>query len=258
MSYELIQVKETHDGAVTKIILGPGPANILSAQMMQEISTQLKEDEKNPHKKLIVFTSEGKHFSFGASVEEHKPGQVNDMLPAFHRFIEDIITCSIPTLARVSGLCLGGSFEMVLACTFIYADETAKFGVPEIQLGVLPPVACLLLPLKCGEVISSEIILTGAQFKANELHNHGLVNEVVEKNQLDEAVSGFFEKEFLPKSASSIRIAHKGCRMVIAEQYKNLIGRLESLYLEDLMDTADAVEGINSFLEKRPPEWKDA
>ncbi len=257
MSYELIQVKETHDGAVTEIILGPGPANILSAQMMREISTQLKEDEKNHHKKLIVFASEGKHFSFGASVEEHKPGQVNDMLPAFHNFIEEIITCNIPTLAKVSGLCLGGAFELVLACTFVYTDETAKFGVPEIQLGVLPPVASLLLPLKCGEVFSSRIVLTGEQFSVQHLLNHGLVNEVVEKNQLDEVVSNFFEKQFLPKSASSIRIAHKGCRMVIAEQYKNLIGRLESLYLEDLMDTADAVEGINSFLEKRPPEWKD-
>ncbi len=257
MAYDLIKVEETHDGAVTEITLGPGPANILSAQVMQEISTQLKEEEKNPHKKLIVFTSEGKHFSFGASVEEHKPGQVNDMLPAFHRFIDDLITCSIPTMAKVSGLCLGGAFEMVLACTFMYADETAKFGVPEIQLGVLPPVACLLLPLKCGEAISSEIILSGGQFSANKLLGHGLINKVVEKGTLDETVSGIFEKEFLPKSASSIRIAHKACRMVVAEQYKHLIGRLESLYLEDLMDTADAVEGINSFLEKRTPEWKD-
>ncbi len=258
MAYDLIHVEEKHDGTVTEISLGPGPANILTAQMMREISSQLKEDEKNPHKKLIVFTGEGKHFSFGASVEEHKPGQVNDMLPAFHNFINDIISCPVPTLAQVSGLCLGGAFEMVLACTFIYADETAKFGVPEIQLGVFPPVACVLLPLKCGEVISSEIILTGRQFSAGELHNLGLINRVVEKDQLGEAVSGFYEKELLPKSASSIRMAHRGCRTVIAAQYNDLIGRLESLYLGDLMDTADAVEGINSFLEKRKPEWKDA
>ncbi len=244
MAYELISVEEKNEGAVTEITLGPAPANILCAKMMHEISMQLAEDENNPHKKLIIFSGEGKHFSFGASVEEHKPEHVGEMLHNFHNFIGDVIRCRIPTLAKISGLCLGGAFELVLACTFVYADETAKFGVPEIQLGVFPPVACILLPIKCSELFSSKVILTGEQFSAKELHNHCLVNEVVEKGALDEAVSEFFKKFLLLKSASSLQIAHKGARVVLAEQYKGLIGRLEELYLEDLMSTKDAVEGI--------------
>ena len=258
MAYECIKVEEKNGGAVTEITLGPAPANILSEKMMQEITEQLSVERNNKHKKLIVFTGEGKHFSFGASVEEHKPEKVGAMLPSFHKFIGELLTCEIPTLAKVSGLCLGGSFEMILGCTFVFADDSAKFGVPEIQLAVLPPVASVLLPIKCSEALSSQVILTGSQFTSEELANHGLVNKVSEKGQLDDMVDAFFEKEFLPKSASSIRIAHRGCRMVIAEQYNNFIGRLEKLYLDELMATKDAVEGINSFLEKRPPAWQDA
>ncbi len=257
MSYKHIKVNEKNGGEVTEIVLGPPPANILSSEMMGEISTQIREDEKNPHKKLLIFTGEGKHFSFGASVEEHKPEHVGDMLPKFHSFIGDIINCSIPTLAAVTGMCLGGGFELVLACDLIFADETAQFAVPEIQLGVLPPVASVLLPFKCSSNLSSQVILTGDRFPAEILHRHGLVNHVAEGGKLAEAVSGFFEKQIHPKSASSLRITKAASNMVLADQYKNFIGRLEHLYLKDLMATADAVEGIRSFLEKRSPEWKD-
>lgn len=257
MAYECIKVEERNDGTISELTLCPAPANILSEKMMQEITEQLSIERKNRRKKLIVFSGEGKHFSFGASVEEHKPEKVGDMLPNFHKFIGKLLDCEIPTLAKVSGLCLGGSFELVLGCTFVFANESAKFGVPEIQLAVFPPVASVLLPLKCSEVLSSQIILTGGQFTAEELSKHGLVNKVTEKEKLDEAVDEFFEKEFLPKSASSIRMAHRACRMVIKEQYENFIGPLEKLYLDELMATKDAVEGINSFLEKRPPAWQD-
>lgn len=256
MSYKCIKVGERNGGEVTEIALGPPPANILTSAMMEEISTQIREDEKNPDKKLIIFTGEGKHFSFGASVEEHKPENVGDMLPKFHAFIGDVITCPVPTLAAVTGLCLGGAFELVLACDFIFAEEGAKFAVPEIQLGVFPPVASVLLPFKCG--IASEIIVTGEQFTAERLHGLGLVNSVSERGKIGEKISAFIENQIHPKSASSLRITKSAASMVIAEQYGNYIGKLEELYLKDLMATADAVEGIEAFLEKRKPEWKDS
>ena len=255
MSYKYITVNEKN--GVTEIVLGPPPANILSSAMMDEISAQIAIEQKDPHKKLVIFTGEGKHFSFGASVEEHKPGNVNDMLPKFHEFIGKVINCAIPTLAAVKGLCLGGGFELVLACDLVFAEAGAKFGVPEIQLAVFPPVASVLLPFKCGGTLASEIILTGDQFTAETLHNQGLVNRVSDPGKLEETVSEFIEKQINPKSASSLRITKSAASMVIAEQYSNYIRRLEDLYLKDLMATADAVEGIEAFLEKRKPEWKD-
>jgi cyclohexa-1,5-dienecarbonyl-CoA hydratase len=257
MGYEHIKVAETNGGEVTEITLGPPPANILSAGMMGEISSQLREDGEKPNKKLIVFTGEGKHFCFGASVEEHAPEVVGDMLPRFHSLISDVINCAIPTLARVSGQCLGGGFELVLACDFIFAAIGSKFALPEIQLGVFPPPACVLLPSRCSGSLSSHMVLTGGKFTAEELYRRGLVNQVADGEDLDGAVSSFFQDQIHPKSASSLRMAKSASSMVLREQYERFIGKLESLYLKDLMATADAVEGIQAFLEKRPPEWKD-
>lgn len=257
MGFDLIKVEEKKDGQITEITLGPAPANILSAKMMSEISTQLKNDERNPHKKLIIFSGEGKHFCFGASVEEHTAAQVTDMLPQFHSFIGNILHCPIPTLAKVTGLCLGGGFEMILACNFVFTDETAKFAVPEIQLAVFPPVAAILLPFRCGDVVTSQIVLTGEQSKAEELVQFGLVNHVCSQGKLDDVVNDFFQQQLHPKSASSLRMANKASRMSVCEHFDTLIPKLERLYLKDLMSTKDANEGIQSFLEKRSPQWKD-
>ena len=258
MSYTLIKVQEKENGAITEITLSSSPGNVLALAMMKEISEQMKIDEKNPHKKLIIFGAEGKHFSFGASVEEHTAEKINEMLPYFHSFIGGIIKCPVPTLAKVSGLCLGGAFEFVLACTFICADESAKFGVPEIVLGVLPPPACVLLPARAGDALSAQMILTGDQFEAKALHENGLLTLLVEKGNLDAAVIDFFQKKFHPKSASSIRIAHKASRVFLTDFYDKHIAKVEKIYLEDLVKTADANEGIRAFLDKRAPKWNDA
>jgi cyclohexa-1,5-dienecarbonyl-CoA hydratase len=257
MSHKHIKVSEKNDGEVTEIALGPPPANIVTAAVMEEISSQLRQEAAKPQKKLIVFTGEGKHFSFGASVEEHTAEKVGDMLPKFHGMIGDLINCDIPTIARVSGQCLGGAFELVLACDFIFAARGAKFGVPEIQLGVFPPVACALMPFKCSGQLSLEMALTGERFTAEELHRQGLVNHVTEGEQLDEAISSFFEEQIHPKSASSLRMTKAAASMILRDQYKSYIGRIENLYLKDLMATADAVEGLQAFLSKRQPEWKN-
>lgn len=257
MGYKHIKVAETNGGEVSEITLGPPPANILSAGMMEEISGRLREDQKDRRKKLITFTGEGKHFCFGASVEEHAPEKVGDMLPKFHSLIGEVINCAVPTLAKVSGQCLGGGFELVLACDFIFAAGGAKFGLPEIQLGVFPPPACVLVPYKCGGAVASQMILTGDRLTAEHLQGLGLVNRVAEPEQLDEVVSAFFQEQIHPKSASSLRVAKSAAGMMLRERYKTFIGNLENLYLKDLMATADAVEGIQAFLEKRPPQWRN-
>jgi len=258
MSYELIRVTELHDGQVAEIKLSSPPANIVSAAMMKEISLALDAIQEDPRKKLIILAGEGKHFSFGASVEEHKPELVSKMLPEFHRFIGRIINSAVPTLAKVSGLCLGGGFEVAMACTFLFAGDKARFAVPEIQLGVFPPVASALLPLKVGDVISSQLILSGEQRLAGELQKYGLINAVAATEALDQTVEDFIKESLLKKSASALRLGHKASRMVLADVYAKYIGALETLYLQDLMATKDAVEGIMSFLEKREPKWADA
>ncbi len=257
MAYDLVTVDETYDGQVTEIVLGPPPGNIVTAKMMSELKSELAAVRANKKKKLIVVSGSGKHFSFGASVDEHRAELVRDMLPRFHDLVGRMIECEVPILAKVSGLCLGGGFEIVLASTFVFADETASFGVPEIQLGVFPPVACVLLPLRCGEGFAAELILGGGRFGAKELYSHGLVQKVAEPGALDEAVSAFVKSTVLPKSASSFRIACRAIRTLSAGTYRETIAKLEKLYLDELMSTKDANEGIRAFLEKRPAGWSD-
>ena len=257
MPYELIKVSDSHDGQVTDIVLGPPPGNVVSAALMKELSQQLEASNADKKKKMIVISGEGKHFSFGAAVEEHTPDRINDMLPAFHDMIGRVLSSAVPTVARVSGVCLGGGFELALACSMIFCDESAAFGVPEIQLGVFPPPATLLLPYKCSESASRRIVITGDKIPADEARRLGIVEEVAAKGALDDLLSGFIEKHIVPKSASSLRIANTAAMTAISVFYHENIGEVEKLYLEELMSTADAVEGIQSFLEKRPPQWKD-
>ena len=180
-----------------------------------------------------------------------EPGQV--------AFVEifDVLELPVPTIAKVSGVCLGGGFELALACSMIIADETARFAVPEIQLGVFPPVASVLLPYKISEAVACEMILTGRQMNASDLCNLGLVNRVTEVGALETTAGDFIKEHVLPKSASSIQIACQVARKGIVEHYAQRIGEAERVYLEQLMSTADAVEGIEAFLAKRAAEWKN-
>jgi cyclohexa-1,5-dienecarbonyl-CoA hydratase len=258
MAYEYIKVNELHGGQVHEIVLGPPPANIVSAALMKELAGQIEASNADPHTKLILITGDGKHFSFGAAVDEHTPDRIAEMLPAFHGMIWHVLSSGVPAVAKVTGLCLGGGFELALACSMIFCDRSAAFGVPEIQLGVFPPPATVLLPFKCSESASRRIILTGEKVPAEDAIRLGFVDTVVEKGQLDEALTAFVEEHILPRSASSIRIANEAAMTAIAAYYDANIEKVEKLYLEKLMSTEDAVEGIQAFLEKRPPQWKDA
>jgi cyclohexa-1,5-dienecarbonyl-CoA hydratase len=257
MPYELITTKELFQGQIIEIVLGPAPGNIVTRKLADEFAAELDRIAAEPRAKLIVVSGEGKHFSYGASVEEHKPDQVGDMLPRFHALIRKLLDCGVPTLAKVSGACLGGGFEIAMACSMLFCNEKAKFALPEIQLGVFPPPACLILPFKVGAAAANEMILTGRQFSATELQRFGMVNQLTAIGELDAGVNDFIEKQIIPKSASSLRFACDAARRSILQHYHTHIGDLEDLYLLKLMGTDDAREGIQAFLEKRTPVWTE-
>ncbi|NOZ07774.1 MAG: hypothetical protein GXO91_02715 [FCB group bacterium] len=257
MEYQYIELHERYEGQVSEIILKPAPANVISKDMIAELRTVLREHQGLPGKKLLLFTGEGKHFSFGASVPEHLPGKVEKMLPEFHRFIGELLACEIPTLARVTGCCLGGGFELVLACSFIFADDTAKFAVPEITLGVFPPPACILLPGRCGEAFAAEMILTGEMFSGDRLLEKNVINVLSPADSLGADLGKFIETSILPKSAAALRITNKAVKTLSVGRYEDYIQKLETLYLKELMSTQDALEGLTAFLEKRSPKWKN-
>ena len=256
MMSDLLSVKRIYNESISEITLGPAPANIISEAMIGELLAQIEKDENDTDCRGIILVGSGDNFSFGASVEEHTASRVGQMLPQFHLLIEKVLASSIPVMAKVSGNCLGGGFELALACHFVFADKSAKFAVPEIKLGVFPPPACALLSSKIGEGIANEMIITGGTKSAEDLYHAGLVNHLCEDAAaIDEKLAPFIEKQINRTSASSLRFATRAARLVVVKRYRNNIKDLESLYLNDLMSSNDANEGIQSFIEKRRATW---
>jgi cyclohexa-1,5-dienecarbonyl-CoA hydratase len=254
-----IKVEYLFENSVAKVTLNSPKGNVLDAVMMGELKALFDEFAKIKSLKLITFEGEGNHFSFGASVEEHTKDLAGQMLKSFHGLFYSLIELGIPTAAKVKGQCLGGAMELCLMCNFVFADKSAKFGQPEISLGVFPPPASILLPLKIGSARAEELLLTGKTISADEAFKAGLVNGVYENTEeLEEGISEFINKNILPKSALSLRYALMAARGVFNQTLKTELPLLETMYVNDLMNTDDANEGINSFLEKRKPIWKNS
>ncbi len=260
MKEEMIktEVTYTHDESVVRICLNDGKGNVLDSVMMEELYALFRGFEKKPALKLIIIEGAGKHFSFGASVEEHQKEFAESMIRHFHRLLLSLHTLYIPVVAKVSGQCLGGGMELALICHQIFADKTARLGQPEINLGVLPPPASILLPEKIGLSAAEDLLITGRSVTAEEAFSLGIVNRLFEtKEDLEQGLLRWIEEYILPKSASSLRLACRAARMKLNHVLNNFIPQVEHLYLTRLMNSHDANEGIAAFLEKRKPEWKN-
>jgi cyclohexa-1,5-dienecarbonyl-CoA hydratase len=231
--------------------------NIMTADMIDALRTGLDSIAHNAHLKLITFEGEGEDFSFGASVPEHAPGQIQHVLPAMHQLIEDLLDAPALTAAIVRGRCLGGGFELALACDVIFAADSAELGLPEVSLGVFPPAAAALLPMRVGVTRATRAIITGESRSAVEWRDAGLVELLAPPADLEAEVERWFAQHLVPKSAAAIRHAAAAARLGLLAHVHATLPKLERLYLDDLMRTADAVEGVTAFIEKRPPKWKD-
>ncbi len=253
-----IIVEPFHDGQVVRITLNAPKANVLDGEMMGDIQEVLDVLPGQDNLKLLQFTGAGDHFCFGASVDEHIREKAPGMLKQFHNLFYTLADLAVPTAALVSGQCLGGGMELALMCNFIFADKTAKFGQPEIQLGVFAPPASVILPMKIGQAQADDLLLTGKIISADEAHATGLVASVFDDRlSMLDGIDAWIEKEVLPKSASSLKFAVRAARLEFNRIVKDKLQEQERLYLDGLMATHDANEGIASFLEKRKPGWKN-
>ena len=231
--------------------------NIVTADMVAALRTALESAAQNPHLKLITIEGAGPDFSFGASIPEHAADQIGRVLAEMHALIYDLLDTPAATAALVRGRCFGGGFELALACDFILAEESAIFALPETTLGVFPPAASALLPERVGLSQAAYAILTGATMGARDWHARGLVQLLAPAGALETAVTDWFGTHFAPKSAASLRHAVAAARMALQARATAVLPKLERLYLDDLMRTHDAVEGIDAFMARRRPVWRD-
>ena len=257
MSKKKILTELLNSGQVLRLTLNAPRGNILSAQMMMELQTEFENIEQQSQIKLLQFMGSGDHFSFGASVPEHTREEAPGMLKRFHQLFYTLMDLKIPTAALISGNCLGGGMELALMCNFLFLDQSARLGQPEIKLGVFAPPASLILPLRIGQTRADDLLLTGRTINSEEVNNLGLATKVFDDHKaMLSGVNEWVSKHILPKSAASLKYAVKAARTHFDLTLRKELKGLERQYTEELMNTHDANEGINAFLEKRSPEWK--
>jgi cyclohexa-1,5-dienecarbonyl-CoA hydratase len=162
----------------------------------------------------------------------------------------------VPSLAVVNGSALGGGCELALYCDMVIATERAKFGQPEIQVGVFPPIAALVLPRIMGRKKAMELILTGDTIGAQEALSLGLINKIVPEASLAQEVNGFIEK-FTKLSGIILKLTKEAALAGLNDDMDQGLKAIEKIYLDKTMKTHDALEGLKAFLEKRKPTWKD-
>ncbi len=257
MSNKKVRVELTHQEQVARVTLCAPKANILDSAMMAELLTAFGQLHALRSLKMILLAGEGQHFSFGASVEEHLPESIADTLRQLNHVLWEVVRAPAPTVAAVRGFCLGGGFELALACDFIIADHTAQFALPEIKLGVFPPAGAALLPLRLSPSRAAEMVLTGANWPAAKAAATGLINRAIASGEFEPEIEKWLQSEFLPRSAVALRHAVQATRRPVRNALEHELPALEGLYLEGLMQYADPAEGIRAFLEKREPRWED-
>ncbi|HET6862353.1 MAG TPA: enoyl-CoA hydratase-related protein [Pyrinomonadaceae bacterium] len=250
-------IKLNVEDRVARISLARPPLNVFNIAMMRELAAAVQE-MVNQEIVAIVFEAdkETRAFSAGVAVEEHAPETVYQMLDSFHSVFRALEQVAKPSIAVVDGVAVGGGCELVSACDIVIASDRARFGQPEIKLGVFPPVASIFLPLVIGEKRARELILTGDIIDANEAGRLGLCTHVVPSNHLDQKLTEVVSK-LRELSSVSLEYARRALDLARPRKLDQTLKELENLYLHELMKSYDAIEGVKAFMEKRKPAWRN-
>ena len=258
MSDNYQHIKLKIEDRVARVTFARPPVNIFNIAMMREVNQALTEISQQRDLVAIVFdaAADCKAFSAGVAVEEHAEETIFQMLDSFHAIFRNIEQLARPTIAVIDGPALGGGCELVAACDVAIASERARFGQPEIKLGLFPPVAAVLLPQVIGDKRARELMLTGELVDAAEAARLGLISYLVPAAQLEQKTSEVLAK-LRELSASALEHAKRAIDLGRGRSLDSALKEIEDMYLHELMKTYDATEGIKAFIEKRKPVWRN-
>ncbi|HMM49984.1 MAG: cyclohexa-1,5-dienecarbonyl-CoA hydratase [Burkholderiales bacterium] len=242
------------DGALLRLTLARPKANIVDAAMIGALSDALAAHASTRGLRGVLLGAEGPNFSFGASVEEHLAERCAAMLASLHALILSMLEFPAPILVAVRGQCLGGGLEVALAGGPIFAGRDAQFGQPEMKLGVFAPAASVLLPYRVSQPAAEDLLFSGRSIGADEALASGLAQHVADDP--DAAALAYFDSHLAGKSAASLSHALTAARGAMLRDVRNRLAEVERLYLDRLMKTRDANEGLAAFLAKRKPSWE--
>lgn len=242
------------EGALLRLRLNRPKANICDAQMIGALHAALDAHRGDVGLRGVLLDAEGPHFSFGASVDEHLADRCADMLASLHALILAMVEYPAPILVAVSGQCLGGGLEIALAGGPIWARADAAFGQPEIKLGVFAPAASCLLPWRVSAVAAEDLLWSGRSIDGRSAHAIGLVQTLADDPQA--AALAYFDEHLAPRSAAALACAVSAVRAARVRELRARLAEVEEIYLQRLMKTHDANEGLAAFLAKRTPHWE--
>ena len=251
-----LQHVRVETGRVARLVLDRPPVNVMNLEMMGEMRRGLDEIVAcDPA--VVIIAGEGRAFTAGVDVADHTEDKVAGMLHLFHGIFRCLDGVEAPVVALVKGAALGGGCELVTACDLVLAAHSAKFGQPEIRLGAFPPVAAVELPRAVGLRRAAEMLLTGETLSASEAQNAGLVNHVFDDTEFDERAEAFIGL-LARHSRPVLAMTKAAMRMGRGRPLHEALPDIEHLYMDRLMKTHDAREGIAAFMDKRPPAFRDA
>jgi len=249
-------VKLEIDDRVARVTLDRPPLNVIDLGVARELTVVVDEAGRRDDLVAVVLAAEGRAFSAGVDVRDHLPDRGARMLAAFHAACERLHALPSPVVAVVHGAALGGGCELTLVCDIVLASGSATFGLPEIRLGVFPPLAAAALSHVVPWHLASDLVLTGRSLTAAEAYAAGLVSRLAEPEQLGPVLDQLLG-ELRALSPTSLRLTKQALRLARPPVDFAAVAAAERHYVHNLLDEADAVEGLTAFLEKRPPKWRE-
>jgi cyclohexa-1,5-dienecarbonyl-CoA hydratase len=228
---------------------------VIDIPMMEQLSDALAQLELRADVAVLVLSGSEKAFSAGVDVAAHAPDRVQEMLTKFHAVFRALVTSRKVLVALVRGHCLGGGAELAMMCDLVITSESATWGFPEISLGCFPPVAATALASVVGQKQAADLILTGRKIDGLEARVMRLANSAVPDHQVEAKVDELVAR-LAALSPAALASSKKAMYVWDAMHFDKGLARAEKIYLEELMQTEDAREGLEAFLEKRAPHWK--
>jgi cyclohexa-1,5-dienecarbonyl-CoA hydratase len=243
-------------GGVARVTLDRPPLNVLTLALLDGLAREISAVRADPSVKVLLLEGAGKCFCAGVDVADHTASKVETMLARFHGVIRALLSLEMPVVASVHGAALGGGMELALACDIVLARDDARFGQPEIKLGVFPPAAAVLLPRIAGRQRALDLILSGRTVSAEEAYAMGIATQVFTTADFAVDVRQYV-KNLASLSGPVLRLAKRATLDALGRDTDVALEHAERMYLGPLMELPDAHEGIAAFMAKRAPAWKE-
>lgn len=254
MAYDNVRIDREDQWA--KLVLDRPGGNLLNIDVMEELNEALLELRGQHGLEVLVICGSGETFCEGLDLAEHRRERLQRLLQVYSRIFETIRMIDLITIAAVNGKAWGSGFELALGCNLIVAADDASFRLPEIERGVIPHIAAIILPRVVPRRRAMEWILTGNEVPASDLHGFGLINRLFPADGFDDGVASF-ARELTDKSGPVLQLAKRAQYEAYYSTYEEALYRVQNLYMRELIELEDAGEGIRAHLEGRKPVWKN-